>query len=175
MFLPAVCNCTKLVYWYLVLLSWQIHACVTGWWLCFRPTLEGMSQILFFTVCTSDLQDCSVTRMGPCACLQVEKESCDSRNGVRKNNSWIIKGASTGAPRLVSTSVPFWASTESKCHWLLSNLEVEKRNSILSYSQMELPSPAVFDCGRSMGVLVLVWMVPALSSLAESFIAELSN
>lgn len=131
MFLPAVRNCTKLVYWYLVLLSWQIHACVTGWWLCFRPSLEGMSQIFFFTVCTSDLRDRNVTRMGPCACLQVEKESCHSRNGVRKNNSWIIKGASTGAPRLVSTSVPFWASTGSKCHWLLSNLEVEKRNPIL--------------------------------------------
>lgn len=46
MFLAAVSNCAELVYWYLVQLSWQIHACVTSGWLCFRSSLEGRSQCL---------------------------------------------------------------------------------------------------------------------------------
>lgn len=109
-----------------------------------------MSQILFFAVCTSLIF--RITRMDPCTWLQVEKESHNTRNGGMEKNSWIIRGASTGASRFVSISVPFWASTGSKWHWILSYLEMEKKNPILSYSWMEFSFPAVFDCGRSMGV-----------------------
>lgn len=118
------CNCAALVYWSLVQLSWQIRACVTGWWLCFRLSLEGRSQILFFTVCTSLLF--RKTKFDPWDSFQVEKESCGTRNGEMENNSWIIRNPGYWCSQTCSTSVPFWASTGSKGHWILSNPDMEK-------------------------------------------------
>lgn len=92
-----------------------------------------------------------------------------------KHNSWIIRNYSKGyrCSQTCSTSVPFWASTGSEGHWILSNPGMEK--GIPSYGWLELLSPAALIQGEAQQCVMLVWMVPALSFQAASSIAELSN
>lgn len=118
------------------------------WWLCFRLSLEGRSLIVFSIVSTFLVF--RTTRFDPWDCSQVEKESCDTRNGDMENSSWIIRNTGYRYSQTCSTSVPFWASTGSKGHWIVSNLEMQKRNAILLMTGVAFSSS--FVSGRSMAV-----------------------